>query len=99
MKALLLAILLTGCVTSKYITRYECDDKYRKFILTSSNRCIDSAGPLKIEECRSNAMKVMCTPRAYFKRSIFPMPGGETVEKPCSEASTLQEWWICQKGE
>jgi len=98
MKALLLAVLLTGCVTSKYVTRYECDDKYRKFIATTSVRCIDSAGAKAIDECRSNAMKVMCKPKAYFKRSLWPIPG-ETVEKPCSEASTLAEWWICQKGE
>ena len=97
-KYLMLAVFLTSCVTSKYITRYDCEEKYKKFITTSANRCIDSAGPTKIEECRSNAIKIMCTPKPYFKRKIWPLPG-ETVEKPCAEAATLQEWWLCQKGE
>ena len=107
MKILVLALLLTGCVTfPRHYTRYECTPKafadmarYTDTCIQSTARTTDKRADMSryITQCRENAMAILCERKSYFKRHSIPF--GPSAELPCSKAITAAEHFVCQTGQ
>ena len=106
MRILLLALMLTGCVTfPRHYTRYQCTGKFEE-IAKYTDTCIASTAQTTdkkadmeryITQCRVNAMAILCDRVSYFKRNSIPF--GPSTELPCSKASTAAEHFVCQTGQ
>jgi len=104
MRIILLAILLTGCVTyPTAVKRFECNAEEKKRLHRVVTPCLESMflnAPYRddevAEKCHAIALRTVCRPKAFYRWEVFPF-GVESSDIPCEQAYSWAERWVCDE--
>ena len=104
MRIILLAILLTGCVTyPAYEKQYECTDKQKDRLPIIVNNCINSSllnsehrGISVIDKCHAVGLRTVCNPVKMYRWKTWPF-GDDSAAIPCENAVSYVEHWVCDE--
>jgi len=100
-KILLLAMMLTSCVTyPRYSTKYECTDLQKRRLASLVGRCTanmqagQSTAYQIADACYASSLKAICSPQPYFER--IDLLGNPSAAIECRFALTEYELNVCE---
>ena len=104
MRIILLAIMLTGCITVPVFEKqYECTDQQKNRLPTVVNNCINSAlfnseyrHSSVIDRCHSVGLRTVCNPVKTYRWKTWPF-GDASAAIPCENAVSYVEHWVCDE--
>lgn len=104
MRIILLAMLLTGCITVPVFEKqYECTDKQKDRLPTVVNNCINSSllnseyrESSVIDRCHAVGLRSVCNPVKMYKWKSYPF-GDDSAAIPCEQAYSVFERWVCDE--